>query len=155
MIGDAVEVAGHPVGPPETPSGVFAVGGKNALMVLWEPPAEGTIHDAYVLQWRTRGEYEEGDEVVVGRPGARSHLLDDMAGHGRYYVRVVARNMHGRSEPSEEYFVMSGAPGAPTDFKVEIPARRRVRADMGPAGPVLSGQRELPTGARQKQETNP
>ena len=107
-------------GPPEAPTNVTAVGGRNSLLVSWGLPEEGTIHDAFVIQWRTGATYKPGDEVGVWRPWVGPHLLDDMAGHGRYYVRVLARNFLGRSEPSDEYFVMSGTPGQPTDLRVHV-----------------------------------
>ena len=113
------EITAAPAGPPEAASGVTAVGGKNSLLVSWERPAEGTFHDGFVLQWRTQATYEPGDEELVMAPWKTSHVLEGMAGHGRYYVRVLARNFLGRSEPSEEYFVMSGAPGAPTQVNAE------------------------------------
>ena len=109
-----------PVGPPEAPSNVSAVGGKNSLLVSWEFPEDGAVADGFVLQWRTRATYEPGDEVISWGRWKASKLLEDMAGHGRYYVRVLARNSLGRSEPSEEYFVMSGAPGKPTDVAAEV-----------------------------------
>ena len=107
-------------GPPEAPTNLTAVGGKNSLLVSWGLPEGGTIHDAFVIQWRTGASYEPGNEVTVWRPWARSHLVTNMAGHGRYYVRALARNSHGRSEPSEEYYVMSGAPHPPADFQAQV-----------------------------------
>ena len=105
---------------PDVPTGVEAVGGKESLLVFWDPPTTGTPAVDYLVQWRTGASYESGDEAVVEDPGAGSRRLKKMAGHGRYYVRVVARNLLGESEPSDEYFVMSGAPGAPTDFDVQV-----------------------------------
>ncbi len=109
-----------PAGPPESPTDISAVGGKNSLLVYWQRPASGTIHDGYVVQWRTRGTYEPGNEVNVWRPWDTQELVRNMAGHGRYYVRVLARNFLGRSEPSGEVFVMSGAPGGLTDVSAEV-----------------------------------
>lgn len=62
------EKRASPFGPPEAPSGVTAVGGKESLL-YWEPPADGTIYDGLVVQWRTGGSYRSGDEVVVWGPG--------------------------------------------------------------------------------------
>ncbi len=108
------------MGPPEAPTNVTAVGGRDSLLVSWGLPEGGTVHDAFVIQWRTGATYEPGNEVTVWRPWVGPHLLEDMAGHGRYYVRVLARNFLGRSEPSEEYYVMSGAPHPPADFQAKV-----------------------------------
>ncbi len=120
LAGVPAEVTASPIGPPEMPLEVEAVGGRNSLLVSWEPDLSQSPPDAYVIQWRTRADYEPGNEKTIWAPFRRSHALKDMAGHGRYYVRVLARNYLGRSEPSEEFFVMSGAPHEPSDFNVEV-----------------------------------
>ena len=67
--------------------------------------------DGYVVQWRSaQGSYEPGDEITVQDRERLSVLLEDMAGHGRYFVRVVGVNDLGRSEPSSEFFVTPARP---------------------------------------------
>jgi hypothetical protein len=107
-------------GPPDTPTGIEAVGGKESLLVFWDLPSGGTPADDYLIQWRTGASYESGDNAVSSNPTAGSHLINRLAGHGRYYVRIIARNVLGESEPSDDYFVMSGAPGPLTDFDAQV-----------------------------------
>ncbi len=108
-------------GKPNKPENVSVSAGDHSISLSWEEPRNtGIGMSGFVVQWRTGGSYRSGDEVVVWGPWRRSHLVGNMAGHGRYYVRVLAHNFLGRSEPSEEFFVMSGTPGAPTDFAVNV-----------------------------------
>ncbi len=108
-------------GAPETPTDVKAVGGKNSLLVFWQPPAGGTPADYYLVQWRTGWSYKPNNEAVVSDDrSAQSFLIEDMDSRGPYYVRVVAATVLGQSEPSEQYFVMSGVPGAPVNIDVEV-----------------------------------
>ncbi len=55
-------------GPPEAPTNVTAVGGRNSLLVSWSLPEGGAIHGAFVIQWRTGATCEPGNEVGVWRP---------------------------------------------------------------------------------------
>lgn len=120
VLGVPKEVTAVPKGPPEPPSAVQAVGGRNSLLVSWDIELDGSPWDGYVIQWRTRDSYEPGSEELVMAPRKRSHVVDGLPGHGRFYVRVMARNHFGRSEPSEEFHVMSGAPHPPVDFRAEV-----------------------------------
>lgn len=105
---------------PNSPTGVAAVGGKESLRVSWQRPAGGTPHIGFAVQWRTeQGSFGGHNEIVVWKPTARSVLVKDLDSHGRYHVRVIAINLIGRSNPSAEYFVMSGAPGRPTGLNAE------------------------------------
>ena len=105
--------------PPGTPAGLSAVGGKNSLLVSWEPVEGGTPANGFVVQWRSRGSYLPKNEMVVRDLSAKSALVEGLADHGRYHVRVLAVNDLGRSAPSSEYFAMSGAPGKPRILTAE------------------------------------
>ncbi len=107
-------------GTPDAPTGIDAVGGKESLLVSWDPPSGGGTVGGYIVEWRTGGKYGDGDKAIVADASAQSYLLEDMAGHGRYRVRVKTFNLLGESQPTEEYFVMSGAPGNPTDFDAVV-----------------------------------
>ncbi len=120
LDGVPAEITASPIGPPEMPVEVQAVGGRDSIRVFWDSPSRGTPPDDYLIQWRTGANYESGDNAVSSKPSAGSHVINGLAGHGRYYVRIIARNALGESEPSAEYFVMSGAPHKPADFNVEV-----------------------------------
>ena len=106
--------------PPDAPFDVTAVGGVESLVVYWVPPRSGTPANGFVVQWKTAQEsYNSTNEIVVSNLSARSVLVEGLANHGRYDVRVLGVNDLGRSEPSEKYFARSGAPGRPTHLTAE------------------------------------
>ena len=119
-------------GPPDIPTGVKAVGGKRALLAFWDSPPGGTPADDYLLQWRTRGSYAANDQAVVENPEEASHLLKNVAGHGRYYVRLAGRNVLGARAVRGVFCDVGSSRGSHGRCGGGS-ARGRVCADMGPA----------------------
>lgn len=124
-----------PNGVPEQPTNVQAVGGRNSILVWWEPKPESGPPTGYLIEWRRGANYEPGNQVFVPGAATGSYLMEDRAGHTTHHIRVTAVNDSYESVPSEEYTVKTGVPGAPTDLTVQV---------KGPDGFALEWDRPDP-----------
>ena len=100
--------------PPSPPQNLAAVGGDGQVSLTWDPPQDdgGSPLLAYLVY---RGDSPGGESLLAG-VGLVTSWIDITVTNGHtYYYEVVATNLIGNSDPSNEASATPGPPPTPPD----------------------------------------
>src|SRR5437773_1915476 len=100
--------------PPSPPRNLTAVGGDGQVSLTWDPPDDdgGSPLLAYLVY---RGDSPGGESLLAG-VGLVTSWIDITVTNGHtYYYEVVATNLIGNSDPSNEASATPNPPATPPD----------------------------------------
>ena len=100
--------------PPSPPRNLTAVGGDGQVSLTWDPPDDdgGSPFLAYLVY---RGDSPGGESLLAG-VGLVTSWIDITVTNGHtYYYEVVATNLIGNSDPSNEASATPNPPATPPD----------------------------------------
>lgn len=101
--------AGGCTSAPNAPQGLSGTASSNQVTLNWTAPSGGCAATSYSVQ---AGSAPGASDIAVINAGTAT-TLSALAPAGTYYVRVVAVNGFGGSQPSNEVVITVGCPVAP------------------------------------------